>query len=243
MQCNEIKELAIFKDNGDLKSKEDFLKEVEEFYDEAAELNTEKDLCQSAFDIITDPESLIDVEATIENFDFRERSIFIVEEIEQHHANSVFEMINFWNTIDEYDDVPDEERIPIKIYINSPGGDLNAVFSIISSIKASRTPVHTVTFGTGYSGGFFIGISGHKRYGFPYSSYMFHEGSVMDGGDSHKFLQNVDFYKKQMKRLKNIVVDNTKITSEQYDEHKKDDWFFDAEEAIQNGVIDEIISY
>ena len=73
------RELSLFNDNGKIKDKESFMKEVESFYDETADLNAEKEFCSSAFDIVTDPESIIDVEAAIENFDFRERSIFIVD--------------------------------------------------------------------------------------------------------------------------------------------------------------------
>ena len=63
----------------------------------------------------------------------------------------------------------------------------------------------------------------------------------MDGGDAHKFIQRTDFYKKQLARLKKLVIDNTKISSEQYDEYRKDDWFMEPEDALKYGVIDEIV--
>lgn len=237
----EAQQIAFMKDDGTMKSKEEFLKDVEGVYDEFKNSIQEMEEEVSSFDMLTNPEAQIDVEAVLQTYDFMDRSVFLTDEIDMSHANSVFEIIKFWNNIDEMDEVPVEERKPIRIYINSPGGDLDATFSIISSIKISKTPVHTYTIGTAYSGGFFIAIAGHKRFGFPYSSYLFHEGSAMDGGDAHKFIQRVDFYKAQLKRLKNIVIDNTKIDSELYEKVRPDDWFMDPQEALKYGVIDAIV--
>ena len=156
-------------------------------------------------------------------------------------STEVIRKIRFWNHVDNFDGVELEERMPIKVYINTPGGDVQAVFNIISAIKMSKTPVYTITYGCGYSGGFFIGICGHKRYCFMNSSFLFHEGMNIDGGDAHKFLQHVDFYKHQLKKIKEITVNNTKITSDEYEEHKKDDWFFSPAEALHYGLVDEIL--
>jgi ATP-dependent Clp protease protease subunit len=231
--------ISIYNEDGTLKTKEEFLNLVGQTYDVMLE---EESKNIDIFEELTNSENHIDVEQTLETFDFIERSIFIQAEITPDHANQVFELIKFWNKIDSVNQTPVEERIPIKIYINTPGGDLNAVFSIISSIKISQTPVHTITIGTGYSGGFFIGICGHKRFAYPYSSFLFHEGCSANEGDAHKFIQNAEFYKTQLSILKKITIDNTKIKETKYDKHRKDDWYFDAEEALKYGVIDEIIT-
>lgn len=236
-------EIAFMKNDGTMKTREEFLRDVGEIYDEfkdAIEGEMKEERGDSAFDILSDPENIIEPEAVLQSYDFIDRSVFITGEIEMNHANSVFEILKFWNNVDEMDNIPVEDRKPICIYINTPGGDLEATFSIISSIKLSKTPVYTYVIGTAYSGGFFIAISGHKRFGFPHSSYMFHEGSAMDGGDAHKFLQRAEFYKLQLKRIKGIVIQNTKITPQKYKEVKTNDWFMDSEEALKYGVIDEI---
>jgi len=235
------KEISFTNESGEIKSKEEFLKDVEEIYDSFIEEMEENNEEQSAFESFIDPENQINPEEVLQSFDFMDRAVFLTEEIEMSHANSVFELLKFWNKVDDLDEIPAEKRKPINIYINTPGGDLDATFSIISSIRLSKTPVHTYVIGNAYSGGFFIAINGHKRYGFPYSSYMFHEGSAMDGGDAHKFIQRVDHYKAQLERLKDIVIDNTDITPEQYENVKKNDWFMNPEEALKYGVIDEIV--
>lgn len=234
--------IEIMDDNGELKSKEEFMSELEKLYDEVSEKVNGNSKEGTILDMLTNPENLIDVESSIETYEFLDRTIFITDEIDQVRANSIFELIKFWNEVDEMEEIPVEQRHPIKIYINTPGGDLEATFTIISSIKISKTPVYTITTGTGYSGGFFIGICGHKKFGLPYSSYLFHEGSSMDGGDAHKFIQKAEFYKVQLNRLKEIVISNTKISNKMYEKIKKDDWFVDAEEALKYGVIDKIIT-
>lgn len=241
-------EISIQNEDNSLKSKKEFLDEMKELYDAIAEQfeeqeDSEKDPFSDMtyFSVITDPECAISVETTLETFDFTERTIYLTEEIKPETAVSVFEVIRFWNKVDTEDEVPVEEREPIKIYINTPGGDLDGVLSIISAIQASVTPVYTYNIGTAYSGGFFICIAGHKRFALSHTSFMFHEGAAVDGGDAHKFFQHVDFYRYQLTRLKKHVLDNTKITSDIYEEHRKDDWFMDQDDAKKFGVIDEII--
>lgn len=194
------------------------------------------------FSLFSDPALQINEENTIETFSLIERSILINEEIEPYTATYVFNFIRFWNTIDDMEDIPIEERKPIKIYIDSPGGDLDATFSIIDSIKLSKTPVYTITYGIGHSGGFFIGIAGHKRYGMPHSSYMFHEGCGQGGGDAHKYIQSVKFYEKRLSQLKKHTLENTKISEQSYNKHRKDDLWLTADEALEFGIIDEILT-
>ena len=63
----------------------------------------------------------------------------------------------------------------------------------------------------------------------------------MAGGDAGKFRNYTDFYKKQLEKLKNLTLDYTKITNEQYEKHINDDWWIDATEALELGICDEII--
>lgn len=189
---------------------------------------------------MVNPENLINSEEVIDTTSFLSRSLHLCSQITHEHAVAFSDLIKFWNEIDTIDEIPIEEREPIKIYIDCPGGDLGAALSIIDSIMLSQTPVWTITIGSGNSGGFFIGIVGHKKIGYPHSSYLFHEGSCVNEGDAHKFLQSAAFYQKQLSMLKQIVLDNTKITSSEYDSYKKDDLWLTADEALKFGVIDEI---
>ena len=63
----------------------------------------------------------------------------------------------------------------------------------------------------------------------------------MDGGDAQKLIQHVRFYERQLDRLKQIVLENTNITNDEFDSHQNDDWMMDSHDAIRYGVIDEIL--
>ena len=241
---NESDVISIFDEDGNMKSKEQFLNDVAKMYDTTAEeIQTQNgNMGNSMLDLLLNKELQVDDYDVLNSFDFYERTIFIADEIQPSLGTEIVRKIRFWNHIDTCDGTPIEERTPIKIYIDTPGGDIFAVFSIMSAIKMSKTPVYTITYGRGYSGGFFIGICGHKRFGFSNSSYLFHEGMTIDGGDAHKFLQHVDFYKLQLKKIKDITIQNTKITNDEYDARQKDDWFFSPTEALHYGIIDEILN-
>lgn len=230
------KNFEVFDNNGNPIPKEQFLENALAIYDEIIQENYENTEYLNAL-----ADDSVDTEKLIETYDFYNRILYITTEIEPELAVAVHELISLWNHMDAVEQIPVKERTPIKIIINTPGGCLSSSFTIIDSIRLSTTPVHTYTIGTGYSGGFFIGISGHKRFGYPHSSYCFHEGSVEGaGGDAHKFIQNVDFFKKQLSSLKEITLENTLIEEKEYDSRYKDDWFMTAKEALELGVIDEI---
>lgn len=163
-----------------------------------------------------------------------------VGEIDSLVGDSIDSYIRFFNRQDEQDGIPVEKRIPIKIFIDSPGGDLIATFTMINSIKMSKTPVWTINIGAAYSGGFFTFLAGHKRIAYPLSSFLFHEGSTGTSGDAGKFRNFADFYKKELDILKEVVLENSNISPEDYEKHINDDWWFTAKEALEYGICDEI---
>lgn len=162
-------------------------------------------------------------------------------EIDTAVADSVDSYIRFWNRMDNEEEIPKEKREPIKIYIDSQGGDLMGSFTIIDTIKNSETPVWTINIGMAYSGGFFVFLAGHHRISYANASFLFHEGSTAQWGDANKFNNFADFYKRILKRLKNHVINNSKISEEEYEKHIKDDWWITPEEALEHGICDEII--
>ena len=163
-----------------------------------------------------------------------------VADIESGIGSTIDSMIRFWNRRDEEEGLNIEERKPIKIYIDSCGGSLTDAFTIIDSIRMSKTPVITIATGCAYSAGFFIFISGHKRIAYPHASFLYHEGSATNGGTASQFRNFADFYDIQLAQLKQIVLDCTNIDEDEYNKHKKDDWWMTAEDAINYGIADEI---
>ena len=181
----------------------------------------------------------IDFEDIVDLHNALDRQIYIGN-VSAGLGVAVDTMIRFWNKYDNENNTPIENRKPIKVYIDSCGGSLTDAFTIINTIKMSKTPVYTIVIGSAYSAGFFISIAGHKRYAYPLSSFLYHEGSATNGGTANQFQNFSEFYKKQLKQLKKHTLDCTKISEELYEEKKRDDWWLDANEALELGVIDEI---
>lgn len=176
----------------------------------------------------------------LESHSFWSRHL-IIGDIDAGLGDAIEGMIRFWNQYDNENNIPVEKRKPIMIYIDSNGGDLCATFTMIDAIHMSKTPVWTINMGAAYSGGFFTFIAGHKRFAYPHSSFLYHEGSAQTGGTSGQFENFSTFYKKQLSQLKSIVLEHTKISNELYEEKKREDWWIDANEALELGICDEII--
>ena len=164
----------------------------------------------------------------------------VLTDINASIGDSVNSYIQFFNRIDQEKKIDVNKRTPIKIYIDSNGGSLTACFTIIDAITMSKTPVWTINIGKAYSAGFFIFITGHKRFAYPNSSFLFHEGSTGIYQDANKFKNYADFYKQQLEQLRAITLEHTQIEPEEYDKHVKDDWWFDVNEALKYGVTDKI---
>ena len=80
-------------------------------------------------------------------------------------------------------DKPVEERMPIKVFIDSPGGDVQALYTTIKAIEISKTPVYTINYCGAYSAAAILLTAGHKRFALPGTSAMFHRGSCYYGGE------------------------------------------------------------
>lgn len=170
------------------------------------------------------------------------RKIWLFDIVEGAGAEAAA-TIQFWNYVDDCDNIPADERRPIIIYINSNGGDLDETFCIIDAIQMSVTPVITVNVACAYSGGAMIAVSGHQRFCYKHATYLFHEGSVANvSGDAHKFRNFGEFYKKRVEQIKELILDTTDILEEEYEEKRKDDWWFTAKEALGYGMVDQIIT-
>ncbi len=135
-----------------------------------------------------------------------------------------------------------EERKPIKIFIDSPGGDVTFMWSIIKMIEMSKTPVYTINYCTAYSAAAEILASGHKRLAMPGSHVMIHLGSCSYTGD----VANVETTKKYFDALSKKTVDHllerTNIESKMFKKKTMTDWFLDENEALEKGIVDKIIT-
>lgn len=168
-----------------------------------------------------------------------EDRIFWLDESVGDCATDLIKMIIRCNKEDK--GKPVEDRKPIKIFIDSPGGDVTFMWSVINMIETSKTPIWTINYCTAFSAAAEILASGHQRYAFKGTNVMVHLGSCSYSGD----VANVETTKKYFDNLSKKTVDHlinrTKINPKMFKKKTLTDWFMDENEALENGIIDKII--
>ena len=134
-------------------------------------------------------------------------------------------------------------REPIILYINSPGGEVNEGFALVSAIELSKTPVYTVNIGEWCSMAFLIGITGKKRFSLPYMTFLMHEASGFSMGKISNMEDKIDYDRKFGDQvIKKIILAHSKMTEKEYSLVEKKELYMLPEDALDYGFIDEIIT-
>lgn len=139
-------------------------------------------------------------------------------------------------------DIPREERKPIRLYINSPGGDVRDGFAIVGAIRTSKTPVYTINIGQWSSMAFLIGITGHKRFSLPNMTFLMHDGNNFMFGTTGKVFDQVHFEERyENEVVREHVLKYGKMLAEEYDEKVRKEVYMLPEDALRYGFIDKIV--
>ena len=169
----------------------------------------------------------------------KDRKLFLTCDIDECIIDDIVSHILQYNADDK--GKPVEERKPILLYCSSNGGSVDPGLELIDVIRQSKTPVYTINLGYQYSMGFLIGLAGHKRYGSKTAKYLMHDGSNFIYNSGAKAQDQMEFNKRIEARVKEYVLDRTKITSEMYDAQMRKEWYMFSDEAKELGVTDYII--
>jgi ATP-dependent protease ClpP protease subunit len=91
--------------------------------------------------------------------------------------------------------------------------------------------------------GFLISIAGHKRFGFPKSTYLYHQVSGGVVGKAKDMEEDVIETLRLQKMLEDHTLEFTKISAKKLERvyKGKKDWFIDTDEALKLRIIDEVI--
>jgi ATP-dependent Clp protease protease subunit len=138
-------------------------------------------------------------------------------------------------------DKPIEERKRILIMIDSPGGSVEVLASVIGAIKISKTPIYTCCYCTAFSAAADLLACGHKRFALPMTAMMFHAGSACYQGSQNDINKAKKFFDGMGKRVTDEVNSRTKFDAKFLRKLKTDDMYMNEEEALELGVIDEIV--
>lgn len=137
--------------------------------------------------------------------------------------------------------IPVEERVPIKIFIDTNGGSVQVMWSLINAIKISKTPVYTIAYCMAMSAGSYILAAGHKRFAFPGSTILVHSGGVGYQGTVEQVESAKKYYDRLDKFTNDFFVSSTKISTKDLKRKGAVDWYMCAEDALEYGIIDRVI--
>ena len=132
----------------------------------------------------------------------------------------------------------------ISLYINSPGGDITALFAIYDTMSFIRSDVSTICFGEAASAAAVLLASGAKgkRLALPHARVLLHQPWGQAGGQA----TDVELAAREILRMRaqldDILALHTGQTADKVHTDTERDFVMSAEEAVAYGIIDEVIS-
>jgi ATP-dependent Clp protease protease subunit len=132
----------------------------------------------------------------------------------------------------------------ISIYINSPGGSIHAGMAIYDTMQFIKPQVQTICCGIAMSMGSLLLTAGApgKRMALPNSRILIHQPSAGFEGQSSDIEIHMNEILKTRKQIDELYAHHTGRTIEQVHEDMERDRFFTAEQAVEYGLIDRVIS-
>lgn len=171
--------------------------------------------------------------------DLSNRSFWIDDEINEYLLELIKYIIQ-WNKEDEKISIA--ERKPIKLFFFSPGGSLDVNYSLIDTIKMSKTPIIGINMGQCASAAAYIYLSCHKRFMLPHSYFIFHQGSGTISGTYEQICAQMLDYQNQVEELSEFMLEHTTYTKEEIANKIDGEWYVRKDEAIEKGIAHEVIN-
>ena len=166
----------------------------------------------------------------------KERVVFLVGPVDDPVANVVVAQLLFLES-----ENPDKD---INLYINSPGGNVSSGLAIYDTVQFIKPDVSTICVGLAASMGALLLAGGAKgkRYSLPHSRLMIHQPS----GGAYGQATDIDIHAREIlrlrERLNEVLAEHTGQPLEKIAIDTERDNFMGAEEAVEYGLVDQVLS-
>lgn len=173
-------------------------------------------------------------ESVTEKF-LKTRQIILTGEVNKELAESIAAQLLILDS--------DDSKSPIYMYIDSPGGDVDAGFAIFDMIRFVQAPVYLIGMGLIASAASLILLSVPKerRLGLPNSRYLIHQPL----GQYEGVATDIEIFAKDMEKtrakINKIIAETTGTSLEQVTKDTERDCWLDSDEAIKYGLISSVI--
>jgi ATP-dependent Clp protease, protease subunit len=164
-----------------------------------------------------------------------DRIIMLTEEFETGMASIIVGQLLYLNSLDN--------TSPITMYINSPGGAVTDMWSIVDTMNFIKAPVHTICIGMAASCGSLVLVAGEKghRYILPNGKVMIHQPTGGARGQATDMEIAVREVVKVKEAIAKLIATGTGKTIKKVLADLERDYFMDAQEALEYGIVDKII--
>jgi ATP-dependent Clp protease protease subunit len=164
----------------------------------------------------------------------KERIILLSGEIDDNLANSIVAQLLYLDSLNHDD---------ISLYINSPGGSITAGMAIYDTMNFIKSDVSTICIGMAASMGAFLLAVGadKKRFCLPNSEVMIHQPLGGVQGQATEIKIAAERILKSKNKINQILSKRCKKDIKEVEKDTERDYFMDASEALEYGIIDQII--
>ena len=164
----------------------------------------------------------------------KDRIIILNGEIDDNLANTVVAQLLYLDSLNTND---------ISLYINSPGGSITAGMAIYDTMNFIKSDVSTICIGMCASMAAFLLSSGEKgkRYTLPNGEIMIHQPLGGAQGQATEIKIDAERILKLKEKLNRILSKNTNQDIKKIEQDTERDYFLDAEEALEYGLIDRML--
>ena len=166
----------------------------------------------------------------------KDRIIFLGTPIDDGVANLIMAQLLHLESED-----PDKD---IYVYINSPGGSITSLFAIYDTMKYIKPDVATVCMGLAASAGAVILAGGTpgKRYSLPHARIMLHQPAGGAEGTSKDIEIQAKLITDMRNQINGLLADFTDKDIEQISVDTDRDFWMTAQEALEYGIVDEVLT-
>ncbi len=164
----------------------------------------------------------------------QDRIIILTGEIDDNVSNSIVSQLLYLDSVNNN---------TISIYINSPGGSITAGMAIYDTMNYIKSKVSTICIGMSASMAAFLLSSGEKgmRFALPNSEIMIHQPLGGASGQATEIKIAAERILKLKNKINEILSKNTGKPLKKIESDTERDYFLDAKEALEYGLIDNII--
>ena len=166
----------------------------------------------------------------------KQRTVMLAGEINRDSAQSVISKLLLLS-----EEAPND---PIKLFINSPGGDADAGFAVFDIVRYIPPPVHIITAGLAASAAVIVLLASPRseRFSLANARFLIHQPSTGVRGDASDIQIEASEILKCRGKINSLIAKETGKSVDQIDADTRRNFWMNAREALEYGLVGKVIS-